>query len=118
MIRTLSLFAVLAAFTLTVGVRADDEKKPKRPGGRDPEMMFKKLDANNDGKLSKDEFKKVVEMIAQRAEKLKDKPELVDKLTDRMFEKLDENKNGSLSAEEFKKITERLGELRKNKGDK
>jgi Ca2+-binding EF-hand superfamily protein len=67
---------------------------------------FKKLDTNNDKKLSKDEFAKVAEQLAaakpDKAAKVTDK---LKALVDGVFTKLDENKDGSLSADEFKKFT-------------
>ena len=119
MIRKLSLIALLAVFTLS-GSGEARAQKPRRPGvgNRDPEALFKKLDTNNDGKLSRDEFKKFVEMMAQKSEKLKDKPELIDKVVDRLFEKLDANGDGFISKDEFKKIRELREQLGKGKGDK
>jgi hypothetical protein len=68
----------------------------------DPAALFKRGDANKDGKLSPDEFSKLV----SNNPRLKDKPELVKKL----FEKLDANGDGFLTPDEFKKITELAGE--------
>jgi hypothetical protein len=57
MYRTLSLFALLAVFTLTV--RADDENKKKRSLIGEPEEMFKKMDANTDGKVTRRSSRRV-----------------------------------------------------------
>jgi len=56
------------------------------------------LDANRDGQLSKDEFKKEFGELGQG--KLKDRPEVLD----RLFERLDADRSGALSAEEFKAL--------------
>jgi Ca2+-binding EF-hand superfamily protein len=105
MIRFLSALAVAGVLLAAGGVRADDEAKPKKKK-LDPEMLFKKLDANDDGSLSLEEFKKFGEMGKG---KLAEHPELLEK----MFKKLDANNDGKVSLEEFKKI----GELRKKKKD-
>ena len=113
--------AAAAVLALASGARADDPKKedakPERPGGGAlakllPEMLFKKLDADGDGKITKDEFKKLGEMISQFGQgKLKDNPELMEKILDKMFERLDADGDGKLTEEEFKKLGEGLGKL-------
>lgn len=65
----------------------------------DPAALFPRLDANGDGQLSKDEFKKKFGELGQG--KLKDRPEVLD----RLFERLDADRSGALSAEEFKVLT-------------
>jgi hypothetical protein len=120
--------AAAAVLALAGGVRADDPKKddpkPARPGGGGalakllPELLFKKLDADGDGKLTKDEFKKLGDMIGQLGQgKLKDNPELMDKILDRMFDRLDADGDGKISEEEFKKFGEGLGQLGGGKFD-
>src|SRR5947209_2786348 len=94
---------VVGVLVLAAGLaRADDEKEKPRPGAglRNPEALFKKLDANGDGKVTKEEFTKFFEQVA--AGRLKDRPQLIEKL----FEKLDANGDGSLTLDEFKKIKE------------
>ncbi len=86
----LTLFALALSASLAL---AADGDKPKPPGGdgakRNPEEAFKKLDANGDGSLSKDEFK-----AAPFAQK---NPERAEK----GFEAKDKDKDGKLSKEEF-----------------
>jgi hypothetical protein len=97
------LAAAAAALALTVApARADDEKpKPDQPGagqlGRrgNPERMFKRLDADGDGKLSLDEFKKIAERGQGR---------LTAEMAERMFTRLDKNKDGALTPDELKEF--------------
>ena len=67
----------------------------------DPAALFKRGDTNKDGKLSEEEFTKLV----SGSPKLKDKPELIKKL----FEKLDTNGDGFLTLDEFKKLPGLIG---------
>jgi Ca2+-binding EF-hand superfamily protein len=62
------------------------------------EDQFKKLDTNNDGKLSKDEFAKMGKGAKANAAN--------NKKTDKLFQKLDTNNDGFLSLDEFKKIAD------------
>jgi hypothetical protein len=103
MFRLFSALAVAGTLIVAGGVRADDEAKPKKKKA-DPEMLFKKLDTNDDGYLSLEEFKK---FGAMGKGKLAEHPEMLDK----MFKKLDTDNDGKLSLEEFKKI----GALHKKK---
>jgi cytochrome c553 len=64
----------------------------------DTERVFKRADANGDGKLSKEEFE---QLLANRP-RFKENP----KAADFLFNRLDENKDGFLSLDEFKKIRE------------
>ena len=93
------LFTVVLAsvFVLSwglLGVAGDGGKGKKK---RDVGEMFKKLDKDNDSKLSKDEFSK----FSPGKDKTPD-PKRLDKL----FGRLDSNNDSSLSLEEFKKISE------------
>jgi Ca2+-binding EF-hand superfamily protein len=72
---------------------ADANKKPAKKANK-LEQVFKKLDTNNDGKLSLDEFRKIVDYRP----KLKEKAAKLDK----RFTKLDKNGDGSVSLDEFK----------------
>ncbi len=96
---TLLVLAIGSAMTL----QAADGDKPKPPGGGDkpkppgeggkprpsPEEIFKKLDADADGFISKDEF-----MASPRAQENKEKAEA-------RFTELDADKDGKLSKDEF-----------------
>ena len=92
-------------FGAPVSAGDGDKAKPKR----NPEMLFKKLDTNNDGKLTLDEFKKLGEL-----RKGKENGKGGGKMLDKLFQRLDADKDGTLSLAEFKKI----GELRGKKGAK
>jgi len=104
---------------------ADDDKDTKKDKGKgqfgqlgqlfgDPEAMFKKMDADGDKKVKKEEFKKYFEDLTQGF--LKDQPQIMDQ----MFERLDGDKDGSVTLEEFKKMSNlggRLGDKGKGKVD-
>lgn len=87
-ILTLCTLAIAGALSLN----AADE--PKKPGGDkpklNPEEMFKKLDKNGDGSISKEEF-----LASPGAKKDPAKAE-------ERFKKLDKNGDGKLSLDEFK----------------
>jgi Ca2+-binding EF-hand superfamily protein len=76
------LFALLVATSFSYGA---DEKKADKPKA-DPEAMFKKADANGDGKVSKEEFLKGAKDAAKK---------------EAQFTAKDKDKDGSLSKEEF-----------------
>jgi hypothetical protein len=93
-----------AALALVQPVLADDTTPPttppstppaKPPGAErhNPAEYFKKLDTNNDGFLSKEEF-------MARAEKAPDPAKAKARLEER-FTSLDTNKDGKISLEEF-----------------
>ena len=86
--------------TLALSVSAwtyADETKPGEGRQRDPAAAFQRLDADGNGKLSKEEFKKLA-TLGQGI--FKDRPEVLD----RLFERLDADKDGALSLDEYKKI--------------
>jgi dienelactone hydrolase len=64
--------------------------------------LFQRLDANGDGQLSKDEFKKLA-TLGQG--KFKDQPAVFD----RIFEQLDADRSGALSQVEFKTLPKLRG---------
>lgn len=92
-ILTLCALAICGVMSL----QAADEGKPKKPGEgkpgegkRNPEEIFKKLDTNNDGSISKEEF-----LAGPRAKQDPAKAE-------ERFKALDKNSDGKISLEEFK----------------
>jgi len=121
MIRMASVVALAFGFlSLSVVGFAQDEKKGKGKGAfADPEAQFKRMDENGDGKVSKEEFKKAQNTMAEKmAEAGKDglKKAFTDKpdLLDKMFAAMDTNKDGYLSLEEFKTGREKTRELMKD----
>lgn len=114
--------ALVAGFSLSIA-QADDEKgKGKgKPGGPDgkrkkvepakrAEMIIKKLDKDDDGKLSKEEF--AAGPIAKRI--IKEKGQ---EAADKMFGMRDENKDGFLDKKELSKPPKRgKGKPGKGKG--
>src|SRR5439155_10599441 len=84
----------LASLAICVALaRGEDPRPTNRP---DPDQLFRRADADNDGKLSRKEFLQ----FAARLPNLKDDLARADNL----FDKLDTDKNGSLSADEFKDL--------------
>ena len=79
------------------GVSLADDGGKQRPA-YDPKQLFKRGDTNKDGKLSLEEFSKLMQL--SRA--LKGQPDKIK----RLFNYLDANKDGFLTFDEFKKITE------------
>lgn len=94
------LFLIIAAGVVLTSADAQETKKI------DVDAIFKKLDANSDGKLSKDEFLKL-------AENFKDKVKAREKLT-RTFEKIDPNNEG-VSKDQFRKYLEMASVRKKDK---
>jgi len=104
MLRSVMAFGCLLAFSVAVGADEGDKKgkrgdAKKRP---DPAMMFKKLDANGDGKISKEEFAKIADLRKGQGGDGDKAKEMMGKL----FDKLDADGNGSLSEAEMKKMAE------------
>jgi Ca2+-binding EF-hand superfamily protein len=86
------LTTILAALALGTSFSFAADEKPAAGGDkpkRDPEAMFKKLDKDNDGKISKEEFKE-----SPMAKRDGAKP-------DEMFSKRDKDSDGFLSKEEL-----------------
>jgi Ca2+-binding EF-hand superfamily protein len=108
MFRLLRAAAFLATFALLIVPAAGQERKD-RLKRLALARAFKKLDTNNDGKLSLAEFTKWPPV--QRFEE-KRGPRAVRLL----FRRLDKNKDGSLSREEFVNGAMKIAELREKRG--
>jgi hypothetical protein len=95
LVTTLSALAMAATLTLAEDQPPQPPQKGHEGGGKherpNPEEIFKKLDTNNDGFLSLDEFK-----ASPRAQH--DDPAHVEEV----FKKMDTNGDGKLTLEEFK----------------
>ena len=95
-------------------VRADAPPgDKKKPGGKDPETIFNKLDTNKDGQLSPDEFARLGELRKRAGDAGKAGAKAEGRLS-KLFSRLDTNHDGVLSLDEFKRIRE----IRRNKGGK
>ncbi|MFT3880662.1 MAG: EF-hand domain-containing protein [Gemmatales bacterium] len=104
------ILSVVLALAFCSGSMAQDEKKGK--GQRQtPEDTFKKIDADGNGKVTKEELKKWVESNDRMKKQAESDPEFVNK----MFDKMDANKDGSVSLEEYKKYREEASKNRKKK---
>jgi Ca2+-binding EF-hand superfamily protein len=114
MLRVLSVLGAAGLLALTpADVLAGPKGAKKGKGqGQGLEALFKKLDTNHDGKLSKDEFAKITELRKGKGEGAAVK--VKEKAVDTLFGKLDANNDGALTLDEFKKIIE----LRQKKADK
>ena len=116
MVRLVAMLTITGLLVVSA-VRADDKPKggkEKAKGKVDAEAVFKRLDANEDGKLSKEEFAKFGE---QAREKLKEKGKAKNadgRMSEAIFKRLDANNDGYLTLEEFKKI----GEMRQQQKKK
>jgi EF hand domain-containing protein len=114
MFRILSLSAV-AALTAAVllSPAPADAAKPKKKGDK-LELLFKKLDTDNDGKLSPAEFGKIKEVKQKaKANAAAKKSAKAGKKSETLFKKLDTNNDGYLSLAEFRKIKEAKGKKTK-----
>src|SRR5262249_52798599 len=108
MAKTVGLLTLAAVcFILSsAGLEADDDQFKRTNGKVDAEKFFKKLDANSDGKLSRDEFLKLADRVKET-----DRDKARDRLA-KFYDKLDPQRRG-LTKEQFKAFLE----ARKN-GDK
>src|SRR5690242_5416557 len=95
MSRAMGLVTVVAfCVILACGAGTAEAGKGKKKKKGDTAAIFKKLDTNNDGKVSRDEFAKIKEVVTKLADKK-------DKKIDKLFTKLDANSDNYLSADEF-----------------
>lgn len=97
-------------FTLAVTFAPAFPGDPKP--ARDPESVFKRLDLNGDGKISRDEFAKLREGLSEKAKAATRHGEL---LTDKVFDLMDENKDGYVTLDEFKKFRDRTAAFLKKR---
>jgi len=139
--RLLAGGAVIAMAGVGMAVTQDPGKEApqKREKGKfDPAAMqeaaFKRADADGDGKISKDEFKKYLETARQgrggrpgadkkdgEAPKKKEgegAPKRTPIDPEEAFKKLDANNDGFIDKDEFKKVREIMGGGRTRGGDK
>jgi Ca2+-binding EF-hand superfamily protein len=117
MLRVVGAAACLAAFMVALGsARADEDGKKKAKTKAGVEALFKKLDANNDGRLSKAELLKIGDKLR---EKLGDKKaaKIEERLT-QAFDRFDADKKG-LTLDQFHELAKEQGKalkaLRKKK---
>lgn len=109
---TMTVLAASFAFS-GIATAADDKTTTTEPRARagkhrDPEAMFKRLDANGDGKITKEESGKLRERMQQHRAGAKGGAAAgKGQLGERFFTHLDANSDGALSLDEFKKIGER-----------
>ncbi len=98
---------LLAAFALVAfsGDSFGGEKDKKRKKGfGNPEEIFKKIDANGDGKVTKEEYTTIVTRFSDRV-KEKSGEEAATKLREGMLKRFDAAAtSGSLDLEQFKKM--------------
>lgn len=117
--RLFAAAAVAVAVMLTSNplARADDAgKKKAKKKGPDLEAIFKKLDADNDGKISATEFTNVLQELHKKKDNAQPKnPAKAAKKAELLFTKLDADKNGSLSLDEFKTIVAVMKEMKHKK---
>jgi Ca2+-binding EF-hand superfamily protein len=109
MLRIACLLSVTGLLALVPDVSAKPKGASK--GGDRIEMLFKKLDTNHDGKLTKEEFAKMSEMMHKKGGDTQGKGKGGGK-ADQLFSKLDADGDGKVTLEEFKK----LSELKNKKG--
>jgi hypothetical protein len=106
MLRILSALGLFTALTALCGLAGADDNTPggKKRGAmlQNPEKIFRLIDRNRDGKISKNEFKAFLTRLAPA--RVKDKPEMVD----RVFERADKDGDGYLSLSEFKDLVARF----------
>lgn len=110
MLKYLSLAAWLTSLALVMSIASagddDDNKKKKK---LDAETIFKKLDADNNGRLSKEEFLKIADRAkdAERAEKFK-------AFLTKIYEKLATDKQG-ITLDQFREGMKKAAEFREKK---
>lgn len=89
----LALVLIVGLCLLAVGVGG--QAQPPQP---DPEMVFRRFDADRDGKLTKEEFRQ----LAAFSPRMKDDPAAAEQL----FQRLDTNRDGVLTMAEYRQVVE------------
>jgi hypothetical protein len=103
--------AMVMAVALVLGSAGDAEAaKPRKKGAAASGGPFQKLDTNKDGKLSRDEFRNVFQVLGKGKGKGKGKG---GQDSDALFTKLDTNNNNYLTPTEFAKLPSVLGQGKK-----
>lgn len=92
---TILLFA--AAYSHAGAVVGDEKKPAPTPREARSDALFKRLDGDGDGKVSRDELARLFDRLQQGGE-------LVKELAAAQFEKLDANKDGGIDREELRKL--------------
>jgi hypothetical protein len=116
-----AVVAFAASLIATPPGRADEPagQKKNKNKGPDIEAIFKKLDADNDGKLSSTEFATAMQELRKKKEGAEaKKPGKGAKRAELLFAKLDADKNGTLSLAEFKTVIEVMKEMKQQKKNK
>lgn len=101
MSRIAALVAVGGVLSVGINVLAQEAKEPGAPnkgkgGHRNPEEMFQKMDANQDGTVTKEEF-----MAAQEARVKPGRPAPAKEIQEKRFAALDSDADGKLTQAEF-----------------
>jgi calcium-binding protein CML len=100
LILTLGLFGgLLAAGAATADDTPGDKKGPQEMNGA---KLFRKIDANGDGKIGKDELKDFLSRVAGNRIKGRER------LFNRIFQQADSDGDGYLSPDEFKALVARF----------
>ncbi|HMO35047.1 MAG TPA: hypothetical protein PKA06_03295 [Gemmatales bacterium] len=118
---TLSIFITLGGLTL---VNADDKENSKtsRRSTSLPETLFKRMDANGDRKVSKDEFSKFRESMQDRMKENgkrgndQGKNRKTNGFAESLFQLGDTDKDGFLTIDEFKRLREKMTDRIKESG--
>jgi hypothetical protein len=104
------------AFALAFVALVPTSPEPFAGGGglaKDPESVFKRLDVNGDGKITREEFSKLRDQLSDKA-KATSRDE---QLTAKLFGRMDENKDSYITFDEFKKFRGKFATLLKKRTD-